>query len=66
MYTNETSAKGILSGTKREDKEAYAEFLYRHEIRVMSRNNIANFLFLNPKPIIRNRAKKKWEKKPNQ
>jgi hypothetical protein len=39
-HMNADSVKGILAGTKREDKEACAEFLDHYEIKVKSKSNI--------------------------
>lgn len=39
-HMNEESVKGILAGTKREDKEACARFLDRYEIKVKNLSNI--------------------------
>jgi hypothetical protein len=39
-YMEEKSLRGVLAGTKPEDKEACSDFLDRYEIKVMSHSNI--------------------------
>ena len=38
-YMEEESVKGILAGTKPEDKQACADFIDRYEIKVMNQSN---------------------------
>ncbi len=39
-YMEEESVKGILAGTKPEEKQACADFIDRYEIKVMNQSNI--------------------------